>query len=256
MCLMNSLLDTSPTSFDVVENILAGRATITNDILLQDLHNLVGVTELVIPEGIRSIECSFETTQVRKVVLPKSLECIQPEAFKSATNLEEVVFPAGIKIEILRYSTFDECHNLHKLDLSNTKIRTIGTRCFAESGLEEIIPPKALSCIGKYAFMACESLRKVVFRGRRLKTIQYCTFHGCTRLEEIELPDTVTRVDNFAFSDCWKLRRVVIPGCRSINAYSFSGASDIEELVLPHTYSYTDTSFDDPVRQKFLGECK
>lgn len=253
---MSSLLDTSVVGFDAIGELLASATIFTNDILRKDLHNLVGVTELVVPEGVKALDCCLGTTRIRRIVLPRSLDCIRLGAFDGAADLEEVVFTRGCMIPDLKYSTFSRCYSLRKLDLSPTKIRTIDARCFDGSGLEEIILPKALSYLTYDAFRSCQNLRKVVFRGRRLKTIQNGSFQDCTSLEEIELPDTVSNIYDRAFKGCRNLRRVVATGCKNIGSEAFGGAPDIEVLDLPKVFSYYDSSFEPGVVERARPKIK
>lgn len=241
---MSSILGIDPDGFDVYTEVLSGIKILTNDTLRNELCNLAGVTELVIPEGVESLDCSFGTTQVRKITLPSTIRHIAPGAFDGATDLEEVVFPNKCQMSTLWYSVFRKCYSLRKLDLSSTKIQSIDGRCFSESGLEEIILPKALSNLGAGAFEACQNLRRVTFRGRALKSIQSRTFRGCTSLEEIVLPDTVRHISDFAFEHCRSLRRVVAEGCGRIEAFAFKGAPGIYRLDMSSVISYYENSFE------------
>ncbi len=59
---------------------------------------------------------------------------------------------------------------------------------------EMIIVPKGVHTIGKEAFKACVSLKKVELP-TGLQCIRAGAFKGCRKLEEVKLPDTVCEVD-------------------------------------------------------------
>ena len=69
------------------------------------------VTEVVVPEGITSLDETFANcSSLKRVVLPESLTVIGGSAFKNCRNLREIVI--GSEVTKIGYSAFFNCHNL------------------------------------------------------------------------------------------------------------------------------------------------
>ena len=118
-------------------------------------------------------EC-FLGAGIERIVIPKSVEKMQRSAFEDCGSLEEVVFEEGSKLETIQNKTFNWCRNLARVDLpdelesidydafsycENLKniqlpngLKKIGIRCFAKSGLEEIVFPASVREVGAEAF--------------------------------------------------------------------------------------------------------
>jgi uncharacterized repeat protein (TIGR02543 family) len=60
---------------------------------------------------------------------------------------------------------------------------------------------KALTYIGKNAFVYCTILRNVYVRDSQLKVIEDGAFYNCQRLSSMDLPDTVETIGSLAFTD-------------------------------------------------------
>ena len=76
----------------------------------------MNLKRISLPEGLRTIgEYCFQSTGLREVVIPNSVETIMEAAFSACYSLESVTLPEGI--------------------------HTIAKNCFWESGLKELSIP-------------------------------------------------------------------------------------------------------------------
>lgn len=79
------------------------------------------------------------------------------------------------------------------------------------TGRDEFITvPKHIHTIGKGAFKACVSLKKVILPSG-LSRILSEAFKGCRRLEEVEIPAGVSYVGDYAFHRCHSLKSISLP---------------------------------------------
>lgn len=117
-------------------------------------------------------EKAFMNTTVSKIILPKSLKAILGEAFRG-------------------------CSNLKHIDLPNT-IEYLGSYCFANSGIEDLVLPPRLTKVPNDCCCQCEQLKVVSF-GAGITTIGYAAFQGCSQLREISLPESLQDVEFRAF---------------------------------------------------------
>lgn len=79
------------------------------------------------------------------------------------------------------------------------------------TGREEVfVVPREVHTIGKGAFKACTSLKKIVLP-LGLRCIMDEAMKGCRKLEEIEIPQGVSYIGNYAFHRCHALKQVILP---------------------------------------------
>ena len=84
-----------------------------------------------IPDGTKAIaKGQFKGQNVCKVVVPKSVEEIQSEAFCECRNLKEVVFEKGSGLKTIGKSAFQSCINLKRICFPEG-LESIGQYCFS-----------------------------------------------------------------------------------------------------------------------------
>lgn len=116
----------------------------------------------------------------------------------------------------------------------NSKLTKIGNYAFSYSSITEFDMPDTVTSIGINIFEGCKnlelakisaaatsipektffedsSLKKVVFKGTKIKTIGKQAFESCTALQTIELPYGITEISDKAFSGCENLKFAYIP---------------------------------------------
>ena len=89
-----------------------------------------------------------------------------------------------------------------------------------------------VTAIDRYAFGACEQLRRVTLPDGLL-SIGYASFYGCSELNDITFPNSLTSIDDRAFLYCTSLHEVNIPSStKSIGNYAFYRCDSIEHITL------------------------
>ena len=133
-------------------------------------------------------------------------------------------------------SEYGDDYVLHKLDLSGVRIVAGGNYdYFYFSGqtkddevteglfsglddLDELVLPRVLHRIGKYAFSG-------------------------TPIPSIDIPEGVTYIDGYAFEDCWRLASITLPGTLTeIGEYIFTGCSQLASITLPRSLTVIGAS--------------
>ena len=99
------------------------------------------ITDLVIPEGVKSIsQDAFRRLYIKSVTLPEGLESIGDRTFSQCDNLTSITFPQSLKE--IGYCAFTDCH-----------------------GLKSVTFEGDVSSIGEHAFSACHSLSTIFIKG-------------------------------------------------------------------------------------------
>jgi hypothetical protein len=119
----------------------------------EEVNSLIGNSSDVYIDGYFSIgEGAFKSTRLRSLRIGRSIVGIKDNAFEGLTTLKEVVFDEG------------------------SKLKTLGFRCFKDTGLEHIALPNEISTIFDQAFSECTSLRSIQLIGKSLSYIGYDVF--------------------------------------------------------------------------------
>ena len=71
------------------------------------------------------------------VIIPDGVEAIADYAFYGAHQLRSVTFPVSLKE--IGSDVFYDCEELQEIDLSHTKVHTIGENAFNNTKLKKII---------------------------------------------------------------------------------------------------------------------
>ncbi len=111
------------------------------------------------------------------VVVPSSIEVIGSDAFHSS-GVTSVDLSQATNLVDMNSSTFNKCTNLQSIDLSNTKIKTLGTSVFLE----------------------CTALSSVKLPDT-LTTIDQTAFKDTYNLTQLTIPPNVTNIHKAAFGD-------------------------------------------------------
>lgn len=136
--------------------------TTLGEYIFWDCQNL---TEVSLPKSLTALkkECFKSCPKLKEITLPDKITLIDENAFDHCSTLETVTFPKNLKD--IKAQAFYYC-NLKKVDLSQTKIETIGMGAFAHNTeCEEVYLPKTLKIFfgnDEGAFGDCNNLKKAV----------------------------------------------------------------------------------------------
>lgn len=198
---------------------------------------------------------AFESNNdVKKVILPDSIDEILDRAFIYCKNLESINFPS--KLKVINTWAFGYCYALDNITFPEG-LKEIGSASFYGCrNLKKVEMPNSVVALGTHAFRACNTLETVVL-SNSIKTIPLRTFSGCSKLKSVDIPDGVVTVglesfyectelkfvtfpssiktiENHAFYNCRNLRAVDIKdGVTSIGERAFSGCNKILTVRLP-----------------------
>ena len=182
------------------------------------------ITELVIPNTVTEIKkYAFSGfSGLASVTIPNSVISIGDNAFSSCFNLKSVYITdiaAWYKIDFF--------------DFSSNPLSYEGNLYINNELVTELVIPKTVREIKKYAFCGCSSLTSVEIP-TSIKKIERGTFCGCKSLTSVTIPSSVTSIGSFAFSGCKSLTSVEIPkSVTSIEEYAFSDCNALKNVTIP-----------------------
>lgn len=179
-------------------------------------------TEIVIPSSIGGV----------------TITKIADSAFEDNKNITSVLIPASITY--VGDNAFRGCSNLKDVVLEPSSDRDLGSSCFAETGIEEIVIPLETFLPGNWnyvnagAFQNCKDLVSVTIEGTERYKYYYIhrdSFSGCTSLKHVDLPEVLTEINSGAFEGCTSLETIELPaGLEAIDEGAFlnSGLTSVE----------------------------
>lgn len=177
--------------------------------LVLDLSNITGMTK--IPD-----EAFSNYYELKKVVLPTSLENISKKAFFCCEKLESLNIPENVSV--------------------------IGPHAFVASKLESIIIPKNVSII-EDSFCQCKNLASVEIKGS-IEIIKESAFYGCENLKTVKFNGYVKNIDGYAFLDCKALKSINLKeGLEKIGDSAFVNCKELTSLKLPSTVKILGSRF-------------
>lgn len=179
--------------------------------LVLDLSNITGMTK--IPD-----EAFSRYYELKKVVLPTSLENISKKAFCDCEKLESLNIPENVSV--------------------------IGPYAFSNaSKLESIIIPKNVSIIEDRTFCQCKNLASVEIKGN-IEIIKESAFFNCENLKTVKFNGYVKNIDGYAFEDCKALKSINLKeGLEKIGDRAFEYCKELTSLKLPSTVKILGSQF-------------
>ena len=215
--------------------------------------NLENLKEVVLPEGLESINCwAFEGCKsLEKINFPDSLDYIGNNAFTGCENLKEIKLPP--LITTVYEGTFQGCIRLRKADITGNcahirdgafmkcpelsdvefppYLESIGENAFRESAITKLFLP-SIDRIKYSAFKDCKELKEV--RIDQKCDFASCVFSNCVSLEKVYLNDAIAYIPWGTFMDCVNLKEINIPKyCFEIGEYAFARCRNLNTVTFP-----------------------
>jgi len=213
--------------------------------------NRWGIKSITIPEGVKEIgKWAFRNCKkLTQINIPKSIERIGPDAFygtKLIENLRKQAYQDYLdnKVDVLYCRTIiiDSALIEVKLPMYGSTIGNVYKR-------EEVVfkVPEYITCIADNAFYDMERREtpKVVSieLPKGLKRIGYSSFNKCKSLTHIDIPEGVTSISDCAFFGCEKLESIDLPqGLEVIGEAAFSGCAKLRSVDIPDSVVRIDSS--------------
>lgn len=199
-----------------------------------------GITELIIPEGVKRIEGSAFSynSDLTTVSIPNSIESISVSAFASCDSLvyNDYIYAHYLGNSenpyVVLVSAFDE-NVLYANINENTKI--IASNAFYNCKKIEgaIAIPDGVKSIGKNAFYSCDKVMSVSMTDSVVEIGAYA-FAFCNNLLTVELSNSITEIKSNTFYHCSNLRNITIPsGVTKIGEEAFYRCNSIKTLTIP-----------------------
>ena len=165
------------------------------------------------------------------VVIPYTVDNIQPEAFMACETLETVEIPNSVSI--IAAGVFFDCINLKEITIPDSVTTIIFNAFEGCSSLKKVVLPKGLKNIAIRAFMNCTSLTEITLP-EGITAIESNAFDNCSALTNINLPNRLEIIGSAAFSGCSSLKSIIIPNSvNSIGMSAFYGCSSLKSVIIP-----------------------
>jgi hypothetical protein len=190
---------TLPFEWVVCSNV-EGESAVSDGGILLDTSNkklLLGtcshLTEEDYPEkDITSFDSyAFFETSLTELFIAENVSLIGAHAFDSCNDLSEVTFDENSKLSKIGDMSFYKCKNLTEISLPE-KLLSIGSYCFSQSDISELIIPDSVQSLGTSVFNDCFNLERIEFlrdASVHVGTVDPNTppilFGGCASLTEV-----------------------------------------------------------------------
>lgn len=208
-------------------------------------------TEVVIPETIDGYVVTYisgfgfyKTEDIRKVIIPKSVDSISEYAFSGCIELETINVdknnPAycdedGVlfnkdKTTLVKYPA---ARSSDTYAIPNS-VTTIGKWAFQDGNvIKSITVPNSVEIIEYCAFVDCGSLVEINLPNS-INTIEYRAFDGCSSLKSIAIPNSVKGIQDEVFAHCSSLSSITIPdSIKGIGNFAFVSCSSLKSITIP-----------------------
>lgn len=162
------------------------------------------------------------------LTLPASLKTVEFNAFRACTAIAKVVLPETFTD--ISDQMFTQCTNLAEINF-HSNLKSIGEAAFAETALKTIVLPDSLGDnVGKYAFMACNSLTSVTLPNTMTVVPEGIFAAGKSsdgvttlypKMESIVIPDSVIEIGAHAFNECKNLSSVTMNNVKTVGERAF-----------------------------------
>ena len=194
---------------------------ITADGVLKGIDGTAAVIK--VPDGVKEIDSdAFSGNKtIEQVILPDSVQILDSYCFSGCENLAIINMPNSIKE--IGDGAFKDCSSLQMIDLSKTKISSIGKSMFAGcKTLTEVKLPDSIKVITRGAFSGCAKLGKINLP-EGLCYIGNGAFSGTSALNTIEFPESLRYIGSGAFGSSGLKGTLIIPaGIANLQSYTFA----------------------------------
>ena len=152
---------------------------------------------LQVPAGFKKIgNMAFQSSDLKKVVLPETITSIYTDAFREC-KLTSINFPVSLERIYFDAFIFSSIEDV-QFD-APSQIKEIADGCFAHCRkLKDVRLPDTLKIIEKSAFQECKKLQSISFP-ETLQSIERQAFQDCSSLQQLEFPIRLKKIDEDAF---------------------------------------------------------
>jgi len=240
------LYEINRLSRDSLEVLDLSDALLENNILTDSCMEETELRKLVLPKTLKTIlqgsiqsgedDLDEESPKVLKeLVIYPDVELVDNEAIQ-AMNLEKLTIPSKHFNKIFNYAAISGINDVYKSTLKsvtfNDKTGKIQDAvCYNLPYLERVTILDGATEIGNNAFKSCGMLKEVSFPPTTLRKIGYNAFWGCNELTSLSLPDGLNTIDYSAFWGCSGVTSISMPSSLSnIAQNAFWGCSAVNSM--------------------------
>ena len=213
-------------------------------------------------------EWNSKSSEIKEVVIQKSVSNIGNYAFQGCTNLTSITIPDSVTS--IGSSAFSNCTSLTSVTIPDS-VTSIGNSSFSNcTNLTSVTIPNSVTSIGSSAFYYCSKLNEVhitdlskwckisfannlanpLFYAKNLylkdqlitdlvipdgvTSIGSSVFYNCMNLTSVTIPDSVTSIGNYAFFNCTNLTSITISdSVTSIGESAFRSCVKLTSITIP-----------------------
>ena len=169
--------------------------------------------------------------------MPTTVKEIKEEAFADCTKLTSVKFSNSVTN--ITYCAFGNCTALKTVTLP-TKLKTIRTSAFQNSGVTSVKLPNTVTTIEEFAFNSSKLATLSI--GTGLKTIGNSAF-AHTQLKSLTIPGNVNTICSSAFVECKKLTTLTLKnGITKIDSGAFAECTALKAVTIPNSVTHLGSS--------------
>jgi len=130
----------------------------------KDAFNGTGLTEITIPNGVKTIENNCFANNALKVINTNNVSVINDGAFMDNSKLETITFSSNLKI--INSSIVSRCDKLDEVVLPNG-VELICLDAFYNFLGKKVIIPNSIKVVEEKAFSYCSRLNAIDFLGTK-----------------------------------------------------------------------------------------
>lgn len=183
--------------------------------------------------------------------VPASVTEIAPYAFVGS-SFTKVTIPASVT-EIGEGAFAKSA--LQQIVFNGSSLTELKADTFSGSALQSVVIPASVTKLGDAAFANTPLVSVTFAPNSLLTTLGDGVFADCRMLTSIALPEDITSMGSYTFENCLLLKTVEMPKVKTLGAYTFYGASNLQEVTFhaeaetAGTYTFMGT----PVKKVTLG---
>lgn len=238
---------------EICENAMRGMdgigSVISPDARVDDRD---GTSTVILPSGLKTIgEHAFSGSSIRRLVLPRGVECINYNAFEDCSKLESVTLNDGLRaIDMYAFRNTP----IKKIELPASLYEVDGTVFEACSALSDIsVAEDGEHYRAEGGCLIDKSDGAVVVAASSFTvptdgSVTKIDFSACDgrAVVSVDLPEQIECIGSYAFCGCTQLEVAVIRGAKTIEDSAFDGCSALREVTLPACLEkIEDMAFDD-----------
>ncbi len=192
------------------------------------------IKKIVIPGSVEIIGSSafYGFGNVTEIEIPFGVNRIDSEAFRSCVSLNSIVLPESVTE--LGSSVFYDCPSLKTINVTKALTENWNSYCspFQGADIVNVTLAEGITRIPRYLFDGMKNLESFsVPEG--VTELGYGAFRNCTALKNVKLPKSLITINEEAFRGCESLEAVELPrGLQSIGSGAFYGCTSMNSVNL------------------------